>query len=65
MREAAKRAGYFRDDLFDNKFDKIQISTAEDQLDGNLPKLPESTKTVHKKATRKIITDSKQGTLDI
>lgn len=65
MREAAKRAGYFREDLFGNRFDKIQICTVDDLIEGQLPHLPESTRTVHKQATRKIISDGTQGKLGL
>ncbi len=41
----AKGEGYFREDLFGNRFDKIQIISVEDLLDGKMPLLPRSTET--------------------
>lgn len=45
MLTEAKGEGYFRNDLFGNRFDKIQIISVEDLLEGKLPDLPRSTET--------------------
>ncbi len=45
MRSDAKGEGYFRDDVYGNRFDKIQIISVEDLLDGKLPDLPRSYET--------------------
>lgn len=45
MLSEAKGQGYFREDIFGNRFDKIQIISVEDLLDGKLPQLPRSTET--------------------
>ncbi|MFN8286552.1 MAG: site-specific DNA-methyltransferase [Chitinophagales bacterium] len=45
MLNEAKGEGYFREDLFGNRFDKIQIISVEDLLDGKMPELPRSTET--------------------
>ncbi len=45
MLSEAKGEGYFRNDLFGNRFDKIQIISVEDLLEGKLPDLPRSTET--------------------
>ena len=42
MRSEAKGEGYFHKDLFDTRFDKIQIISVEELLDGKMPELPRS-----------------------
>ena len=42
MRSEAKGEGYFRKDLFDTRFDKIQLLSIEELLDGKMPELPRS-----------------------
>ena len=47
-------------------YDRIQIISVENLLNGNMPKIPESTDTTFKKSKRKIITNiNSQGTLDL
>ncbi len=65
MREAAKREGYFNEEIFGRQYDKIQIVTVDYLIEGNIPRLPESRKTTYKKAERKIISDSEQGKLEL
>lgn len=43
MLSESKNEGYFRDDLFGNRYDKIQLISVEDLLEGKLPDLPRST----------------------
>ena len=45
MRSEAKGEGYFRQDLFDTRFDKIQIVSVEELLAGKLPAFPKTTET--------------------
>jgi site-specific DNA-methyltransferase (adenine-specific) len=59
---AAKEEGYFYPELWQNRFDKIQILTVEDILDGkgiNLP-LEAHRTTTFKKATKSLTPDGEQ-----
>lgn len=42
MLSEAKNEGYFREDIYGNEFDKIQILSVEDLLEGKLPRFPRS-----------------------
>lgn len=48
MMQDAKQEGYFRQDLFGSKFDKIQILTVEDILENKEIHIPESNRTLFK-----------------
>jgi len=45
MLSEAKGEGYLRQDLFGTRYDKIQIISVEDLLQGKMPNLPRSTET--------------------
>jgi site-specific DNA-methyltransferase (adenine-specific) len=45
MLSEAKGEGYFREDLFGNRFDKIQVISVEDLLEGKMPEMPKSYET--------------------
>jgi len=59
----AKNAGYYRPDLFKQKYDKIQIITVEDLLENKGINLPDSTIGLFKKAEKTETTDAKQNPL--
>ena len=52
MLQAAKKEGYYKKEIFGNKFDKIQIITVDDLLDYKDPNLPYVEHTTFKKAER-------------
>lgn len=52
MLQAAKREGYYKKEIFSNKYDKIQVITVEDLLDYKDPNLPIIEHTTFKKAER-------------
>jgi hypothetical protein len=52
MTEAAKKQGYYREDLFAATYDKIQILTVEDLLNHKTVNIPRSMKTTFKTAKR-------------
>jgi hypothetical protein len=54
MLEAAKKQGYYREDIFGTKYDKIQVVSVEDLLENKKPLMPESTKGTFKKAKKSI-----------
>ncbi len=63
----AKGAGYyyFHDPSWSSNFDKIQIITVEDLLDGKLPNYPNSTQQTFKTAPRKRSTEAERPKLDL
>ena len=67
MLSEAKGEGYFRPDLFDTRYDRIQIISVEDLLAGKQPNLPHSSETgPFKKAERNTEKKSKdQGKLEL
>ena len=62
MLSEAKGEGYFRKDIFDTRFDQIQIISVEDLLDGRQPSLPRSTETGPFKRAEKADKKSKDQT---
>ena len=56
MMHAVKNEGYFLNEFWGNSFDKIQILSVEDILNGELPKHPVSNKSTFKKA-EKVVND--------
>ena len=65
MRSEAKGEGYFRQDLFDTRFDKIQIISVEDLLAGKLPAFPKTTETgPFKKAEKAVVKKKTKGLFD-
>jgi site-specific DNA-methyltransferase (adenine-specific) len=52
MRKIAKEAGYYRKEMFDDRYPRIQIMTIEELLNNQTPKMPESKKTTFKSAQR-------------
>jgi adenine specific DNA methylase Mod len=65
MRSEAKGEGYFRQDLFDTRFDKIQIISIENLLEGKLPAFPKSTETgPFKKAEKAVVKKKGKGLFD-
>lgn len=52
MRMEAKEAGYYRQDSFGTKYDRIQIISVEQLLDGELLKMPDTTTTTFKNADK-------------
>ena len=45
MRSEAKGEGYFRQDLYDTRYDRIQIISVEALLEGKQPDMPRSAET--------------------
>jgi DNA modification methylase len=66
MRSEMKGEGYFRQDIFGTQYDRIQILSVEDLLDGKQPNLPRSSEAgPFKKAERATTKKSKdQGKLE-
>jgi len=62
MRLEAKEAGYYMKDLFDTKFDKIQILTVEQLLEGEEIKMPITKMTTTRSVEKK---NEKQETYDL
>jgi DNA modification methylase len=60
MRSIAKKQGYFSPDF---KYEKIQLLTVQDILNGKLPNRPASKVETFKQAERKIASDANQGKL--
>jgi site-specific DNA-methyltransferase (adenine-specific) len=60
MQRLAKKQGQF---MKEYKYEKIQILTVEDLLDGKLPERPASKIETFKKAEKKIVADADQGKL--
>jgi hypothetical protein len=52
MTEAAKKQGYYREDLFAATYDKIQILTVENLLDHKTVNIPRAMKTTFRTAKR-------------
>lgn len=52
MIQSAKGQGYYREDLFGNMYDKIQILTVENLLEHKTVNIPHATKTTFKSAKR-------------
>jgi len=65
MREIAKRQGYYNQEMFGNNYDKFQILTVEDLLNGIQPKLPASTVGVFKSSEKVKKQDATQGKFDL
>ncbi len=66
MREAAKDAGYYGKEYFGTQYDKIQIITVEDLLEGRRINMPLTVKgSTFKKAQRKLDSGGKQKTLKL
>ncbi|MEZ5083972.1 MAG: site-specific DNA-methyltransferase [Bacteroidales bacterium] len=63
MFESAKKQGYFRREYFDTKFDKIQILTVEDLMDGKQPNLPQFEQTTFKTSKKESTNKPDQGKL--
>ena len=62
MHAESENAGYFRHDLFDTRFDKLQILSIEELLDGKMPELPRSYEVgSFKKADRVEESDAQAG----
>lgn len=59
MMSEAKDEGYFREDLFGARFDKIQIMAVEDLLEGKQPDMPRSTETGPFKKAEKAVAKKK------
>lgn len=59
MLSEAKGEGYFKEDWFGNRFDKVQIISVEDLMDGKMPDLPKSSETGPFKKAERI--DSKKS----
>ncbi len=51
MKQAAKKEGYYLEQSFGRKFEKLQIITVEDLLENKLPNLPPAENITFKKAT--------------
>lgn len=52
MHESAKKQGYYRQDIFGTRYDKIQIMTVEDLMDNKLVNLPSFEQTTFKTAKK-------------
>jgi hypothetical protein len=52
MKKIAKEAGYYRKEMFDDCYSRIQVMTIEELLNNQTPKMPESKKTTFKSAQR-------------
>jgi hypothetical protein len=62
MLEEATKQGYYREDIFQKRYGKIQILTVEDILNGQGIKMPPSTVSVFKKSQKTNTTiPDKQG----
>lgn len=61
MRAIAKKQGYFSPDF---KYEKIQILTVQDILNGKLPNRPASKVETFKAAEKKTVSDANQGKLN-
>lgn len=65
MRSEAKGRGYFRQDIYGTTFDKVQIISVEDLLEGKLPSLPKSSETgPFKKAAKTVGKKKGKGLFD-
>jgi DNA modification methylase len=66
MLTEAKGRGYMREDIYGNRYDKIQIISVEELLDGKQPSLPRSTETgPFKKAEKAVKKNKDQGKLEL
>lgn len=63
MRTEAKCSGYYRPELFKQKYDKIQIITVEDLLENKGIDMPDTNLKVFKSAENVKISDAKQNQL--
>ncbi len=61
----AKQAGYFRDDIMGHSYDRIQIISVDDLLDGVTVKMPRTTVGTFKSAKRLKATGGNQTTLGL
>ncbi len=63
MQLEAKEQGYFKKELFGNRYDKIQIITIEDLLDGKEIERPVPITTTFKTAQKSLFTENEQEDL--
>jgi site-specific DNA-methyltransferase (adenine-specific) len=63
MWESAKKQGYYRSEYFQSKYDKIQIMTVEDLMDGKMANLPSFENTTFKTAEKQKNKKPQQGLL--
>lgn len=65
MVRACKKEGFYKSDIFGDKYSKIQVISVEDIIDGKLPNRPVTKPTTFKSSDRVIKSDGEQQTLEI